>query len=103
MDEAGHVLDVQVEGVMRASVARLGYEWTRTRRRQLVEALVHLSRELHACPRHGRSVTYDFFTFFTFFTFSLFFTLFTLFSFSQFFSHFVHFFCEIFHFFIYLF
>ena len=42
VDEAEQVLDVQVEGVMRASVARLGYEWTRTRRRekQLEEALV---------------------------------------------------------------
>ena len=29
VDEAGHELDVQVERVMRASVARLGYEWRR--------------------------------------------------------------------------
>ena len=34
MDEAGHVLDVQVERVMRASVARLGYEWRRTKKRE---------------------------------------------------------------------
>ena len=60
---------------MRASVARLGYEWMRTRRRekQLAEALVHLSRELHACPRHGRMVTYDFFSFFSLFHFFTFF------------------------------
>ena len=32
VDEAGHELDVQVERVMRASVARLGYEWRRTKR-----------------------------------------------------------------------
>ena len=38
-DEARHVLDVQVEWVMRASAARLGYEWRRTERieKQLVE------------------------------------------------------------------
>ena len=34
VDEAGHVLDVQVERVMRASVARLGYEWRRTKKRE---------------------------------------------------------------------
>ena len=33
VDEAGHVLDVQVKRVMRASVARLGYEWRRTKKR----------------------------------------------------------------------
>ena len=45
VDEAGHVLDVQVERVMRASVARLGYEWRRTKKRekQLAETLLHLS------------------------------------------------------------
>ena len=32
VDEAGHVLDVQVERVMRASVARLGYEWRCTKK-----------------------------------------------------------------------
>ena len=40
---AGNVLDVQVERVMRASAARLGYEWRRTKRRekQLAETLLH--------------------------------------------------------------
>ena len=68
---------------MRASVALLGYEWTHTRRRekQLAEALVHLSREQHACPRHGRTVTYDFFSLFSLFHFFLLFSLFSLFSF----------------------
>ena len=32
VDEAGHELDVQVERVMCASVARLGYEWRRTKK-----------------------------------------------------------------------
>ena len=36
MDEAGHELDVQVEQVMRASMARLGYEWRRTKERETV-------------------------------------------------------------------
>ena len=59
MDEAGHVLDVQVERVMRASVARLGYEWRRTKKRekQLAETLLHLSYELQSCPSHGHTVT----------------------------------------------
>ena len=34
VDKAGHELDVQVERVMRASVARLGYEWRRTKKRE---------------------------------------------------------------------
>ena len=55
VDEAGHVLDVQVERVMRASTARLGYEWRRARRRekQLAGTLLHLSHELQSCPGHG--------------------------------------------------
>ena len=59
MDEAGHVLDVQVERVMRASVARLGYEWRRTKKRekQLAGTLLHLSHELQSCPSHGHTVT----------------------------------------------
>ena len=59
VDEAGHVLDVQVERVMRASVARLGYEWRRTKKRekQLAETLMHLSHELQSCPSHGHTVT----------------------------------------------
>ena len=59
VDEAGHVLDVQVERVMRASVARLGYEWRRTKKRekQLAETLLHLSHELQSCPSHGHTVT----------------------------------------------
>ena len=59
MDEAGHVLDVQVERVMRASVARLVYEWRRTKRRekQLAGTLLHLSHELQSCPSHGHTVT----------------------------------------------
>ena len=59
MDEAGHVLDVQVERVMRASTARLGYEWRRARRRekQLAGTLLHLSRELQSCPSNGHTVT----------------------------------------------
>ena len=36
VDEAGHVLDMQVERVMRASVARLGNEWRRTKKRETV-------------------------------------------------------------------
>ena len=36
MDEARHVFDVQAERVMRASVARLGYEWKRTKKRETV-------------------------------------------------------------------
>ena len=59
VDEAGHELDVQVERVMRASVARLGYEWRRTKKRekQLAETLLHLSHELQSCPSHGHTVT----------------------------------------------
>ena len=59
VDETGHVLDVQVERVMRASVARLGYEWRRTKKRekQLAETLLHLSHELQSCPSHGHTVT----------------------------------------------
>ena len=59
MDEAVHVLDVQVERVMRASVARLGYEWRRTKKRekQLSGTLPHLSHELQSCPGHGHTVT----------------------------------------------
>ena len=53
------MLDVQVERVMRASVARLGYEWRRTKRRekQLAETLLHLSHELQSYPGHGHTVT----------------------------------------------
>ena len=59
VDVPGHVLDVQVERVLRASVARLGYEWRRTKRRekQLAETLLHLSHELQSCPSHGHTVT----------------------------------------------
>ena len=59
MDEAGNVLDVHVERVMRASAARLGYGWRRTKRRekQLAETLLHLSRELQSCSSHGHTVT----------------------------------------------
>ena len=115
------MLDVQVEGVMRPSVARLGYEWTRTRRRekQLAEALVHLRRELHACPRHRSTVTLLVLLAgrFAFFSFSLFhlchlfrlfhifhlfhfvhlFHFFTFFTFISLFSFF-HFFLFVFHF-----
>ena len=57
MDEAGHVLDVQVERVMRASVARLEYEWRRTKKRekQLAGTLLYLSHELQSCPSRGGS------------------------------------------------
>ena len=53
------MLDVQVERVLRASVARLGYEWRRTKRRekQLAETLLHLSHELQSCHSHGHTVT----------------------------------------------
>ena len=53
------MLDVQVERVMRASVARLGYEWRRTRRRekQLAETLLYLSHELQSCSSHRHTVT----------------------------------------------
>ena len=59
VDEAGHELDVQVERVMRASVARLGYEWRRTKKgeKQLAGTLLHLSHELQSCPSHGHTVT----------------------------------------------
>ena len=59
VDESGHVLDVQVERVTRASVARLGYEWRRTkgREKQLAGTLLHLSRELQSCPCRGHTVT----------------------------------------------
>ena len=59
VDEAGHVLDVHVERVMRASVARLVYEWRRTkwREKQLAATLLHLSHELQSCPSHGHTVT----------------------------------------------
>ena len=55
-DEAWHVLDVQVERVMRASAARLGYEWRRTKRRDklMAETLLHLSHELQL---YGHTVT----------------------------------------------
>ena len=49
MHEAGHVLDVQVVRVMRASVARLGYEWRLTKRRE---------RQHLSLPSHGRTVTF---------------------------------------------
>ena len=51
--------DVQVERVMGASVARLGYEWRRTKRRekQLADTLLHFSHELESCPSHGHTVT----------------------------------------------
>ena len=59
VDETGHELDVQVERVMRASMARLEYEWRRTKKRekQLAETLLHLSHELQSCPSHGHTVT----------------------------------------------
>ena len=58
MDEAGHVLDVHVERVMRASAARLVYEWRRTKRRekQLAVTLLHLRHELQSCPCHGHTL-----------------------------------------------
>ena len=51
MDEAGHELDVQLERVMRASVARLGYEWRRTKKRekQLAGTLLHLRTWPDSC------------------------------------------------------
>ena len=60
VDEAGHVLDVQVERVMRASVARLGYEWRRTKGREKQLAgtlLLHLSHELQSCLGRRHTVT----------------------------------------------
>ena len=53
VDKAGHMLDVQVERVMRACVARLGFEWRRTKRRdkQLAGTLLHLSHEVAVVPK----------------------------------------------------
>ena len=53
------MVDVQVERVMRTFVARLGCEWSRTKKRekQLAGTLLHLSHELQSCPSHGHTVT----------------------------------------------
>ena len=64
---------------MRASVALLGYEWTRTRRRekQLAEALVHLSQRAACVPT---SWAYGYVRLFSLFSLFHFFSLFSLFS-----------------------
>ena len=53
------MLDVQVERVMRASVARFGERMeTHEKERETVgETSLHLSHELQSCPSHGHTKT----------------------------------------------